>query len=50
MTLTGNITTAGGNVTFNPAVTLGQNDTIGTGGGNVTFGFTLDATNRACRA
>ncbi len=40
--LTGNITTAGGNVTFNPAVTLGQNDTINAGIGNVTFGSTVD--------
>jgi trimeric autotransporter adhesin len=40
--LTGNITTANQTIAFNPAVTLGQDDTIIAGSGNVTFGAAVN--------
>ena len=42
MSLTGNVTTANQNITFNSAVTLGQDDTITGGTATTTFGSTVD--------
>ncbi len=42
LTLGGNLTTTGGNVTFNNAVTLAADSTIATGGGNVAVHAAVD--------